>query len=411
MKRIFVIIIILVVLFFMLYLPKNWNVSRLIINIQKYAEINIPKNSGIQKDMLILIKRGAYVFPQKDTVRLDRGVSDVGISKKYIYPYATPTNSIYVNSELELLKALESVTNDSQITVEPGTYRLAAKKIELQGSGMSNRLTVLTAKVAGTVVIELDTREGLYLSRPNWIIENLIFKGVCDLDTKCDHAIHIVGNAHNSIIQNNRFHNFNAAIKGNGVKLRKTNEREYPDNVKILNNTFVNEWVRKTKFSVTPIDVVGGNSWLIKGNFIADFAKQDGNQVTYGVFLKGAGSNGVISDNVVACEWHLPHYNAIDTRIGISLGGGGTGVKLCQEDGCPYEHFNGIITNNLILNCRNDVGIYLNKAKKSLITQNIIINSLGIDARFNETTGLAINNQHDGYVRNRDGAALIFENN
>lgn len=386
-------------------------VNRFKINVQKYIELNISKNTGLQRSFLIFIQQIISSLPEQNLLTLDRSEADIGVSAKHIYPHPTPTTTTHVSTVPELIDALNNALGDSEIIIEAGVYRLTRNKIMLSRKSDNIGTSVLKAEVAGTVTLQLDSSEGLYIGEPNWIIENLIFEGVCDFDSYCDHAIHLVGYADNVVIQNNRFHNFNAAIKANGLVTRTETKREFPDNIKVLNNTFSNQWIRDTSVSVTPIDVVGGNYWLVKGNFIADFAKRRGNQVTYGVFLKGAGTNGMITDNIVACEWQVPHYSALDTRIGISLGGGGSDPSLCQIDGCPYEHKDGTLKSNVIINCQNDVGIYLNRASSTSVVENTILNTFGIDARFSETSGRASANQFQGKIRNRDGATLVFEGN
>ena len=209
------------------------------------------------------------------------------------------------------------------------------------------------------------------------------------------------------------FINFNSHIKSNGVK-DKNGKIVFPSNVTVIHNNFYNEWKRVTDSPTTPIDVVGGDNWKIIDNFIADFGRtgrQGKGGVSYGAFLKGAGTNGLMQGNLVACSWRVPYSSTKDIRVGLSLGGGGTNKNFCADSACDFEHDKGTIRENSIINCPNDVGIYLNKAKNTEVFNNRLVNTLGIDVRYPISNARIYNNMHDGRIRARDGAALdAFDN-
>tara|TARA_B100000929_G_scaffold150623_1_gene119320 strand:+ start:7944 stop:9218 length:1275 start_codon:yes stop_codon:yes gene_type:complete len=378
------------------------------LNVEKYTEINIPKNTGFQRSMLIALNRMTFLFPRNDKTDIDYAALLAQLDYP-LTPYPQPSRKVYVENTAELIQALASDLSDLEVTLMPGEYRLEEKKYTLKKS--TDSLSVIRADKPETVTIQLKSREGLVLQTPNWVIENLKIQGVCDFDSRCDHALHIVGNADNISIQNNRFVNFNAHIKSNGFIPKQTMKREFPDNIKILRNHFINEWQRDTRLPVTPLDVVGGNDWLIAGNFIADFSKSGGNRVTYGAFLKGGGENGVFERNFIACEWRVPHDGALDTRVGLSFGGGGTGKSLCQSDNCEYEHKAGIMRDNTVVNCKNDVSVYINKATDIAITNNYLLNSVGIDVRFPQSDVVVTSNILDGRIKARDSGKVSSFNN
>src|SRR5690606_22946082 len=130
--------------------------------------------------------------------------------------------------------------------------------------------------------------EGFKVSGANWVFENLTLRGVCADDSSCEHAWHIVGGADNTIIRNNVAVNFNAQIKANG----EGDPRVWPDDVLVEYNEFYDEAPRNTSNPVTKIDVVGGRRWIIRGNYIHDFAKGGGNNLSYAAFLKGNSRDG-----------------------------------------------------------------------------------------------------------------------
>ena len=57
----------------------------------------------------------------------------------------------------------------------------------------------------------------------HWIVDGLDILGICEPQELCDHAFHIVGQADNFILRDNRIRDFNAAIKGNGLELETIN--------------------------------------------------------------------------------------------------------------------------------------------------------------------------------------------
>ncbi len=364
--------------------------------------------------------KGAYL--DKDTLPknhtpLTEGNNNININIKrngtpgvgsYL-PYGNfiPQKEIYVTDETALLKALKNAPPGSDIVLASGKYQIKERSIALGNHGIKEQPIRLRAEAVGSVVLELNSYEGFYINKAFWIFEDLIFKGMCATDSACEHAMHIVGDADNLIIQNNEFINFNSHIKSNGWVNHRTRTKAFPDSVTVNHNTFINEWRRDTGSAITPLDIIGGNDWLIKQNFIADFSKAAGNQISYAAFLKGGGENGVFEDNLVSCEWKVPHQSPNDVRVGLSFGGGGTGKQYCQTEECDVEHYNGKMLKNTIVNCPNDVGIYLNKALDSLLVENVVFNSVGIDVRFPETRVTATGNVLDGRLKTRNGAKIL----
>ena len=63
------------------------------------------------------------------------------------------------------------------------------------------------------------------------------------------------------------------------------------------------------------------------------------------------------------------------------------------------------------MNCPNDVGIYLNKSAETLLHNNTIANTRGIDVRFPETDVEIVNSIVDGRILARDGGNFSEVNN
>src|SRR5690606_10145427 len=145
----------------------------------------------------------------------------------------------------------------------------------------------------GSVRLEFDMTEGFLVSAPWWIFENLHIRGICREHSTCEHAFHVVGNAHHFVARNNVISDFNAHFKINA------HANQAPDHGLLENNTLRNTTARHTHHPVVPIDLVGASHWRVHANFIHDFIKRDGDQISYGGYFKGAGSDNRFERNVV----------------------------------------------------------------------------------------------------------------
>jgi hypothetical protein len=289
--------------------------------------------------------------------------------------------------------------------IYPGIYRLPSI-VELKANGTAAAPITVRPSTAGKVIIEVPRAIGFKVLGSYWNIEGLEFVGACDTDNACEHAFQIVGDADHITIRNTRMIDFNAAIKGNGTI--EADVQQFPDYVTIEDNYIYNRRPRNTGNPVTPIDVVGGRFWQIKHNFIADFAKAGGNHISYAAFLKGNSDNGLFERNLVICEWR--HQGGV--RLGLSFGGGGvTDPRFCQGKSCKIQHYKGVMRSNIIMNCPADVGIYLNNAANTKIVNNTILNTAGVDVRFNGSFALLANNIIEGRIKGRDDGRFREVNN
>ncbi len=307
-----------------------------------------------------------------------------------------------------LVGAIQAAKPGDTIVLAPGTYEVHQSKIACEAAGTAEAPIVVRAAELGSVTIRFDAVEGFHVRGPHWEFANLDIEGICAADSDCEHAFHVTGAAENTWLHHNRMHGFNAMIKGNGEPIGPGDSFVWPDDVVIEYNELYNPAPRDTGNPVTPIDVVGGQRWVLRGNFIHDHAKGGGDGVSYAAFLKGHSKDGLIERNLVVCE--LLHSGQV--RLGLSLGGGGTGPdSICEDGACKPEHERGILRNNLIVNCPADVGVYVNAGADSKIVNNTLYNTAGIDMRFAETTGLVANNLMNGKVRDRDGGTSMKMNN
>jgi hypothetical protein len=303
--------------------------------------------------------------------------------------------TVSVSNASQLISAINSAAPGDVITLAAGTYTID-QTLYCDTPGTAAQPITVRAASLGSALIRFNTVEGFRVSSPYWTFENLDIQGVCLSHTDCEHAFHVAEQADFTRIRNNRMRDFNAQIKGNGGG----NPYVFPDDVLIEGNEFADSTPRVTSNPVTPIDVVGGQRWMIRGNFIHDHGKAGGDGISYAAFLKGNSKDGTFERNLVICE--RDHTGGV--RLGLSFGGGGSGPpSICESGTCTPEHSNGIMRNNIIVNCPADVGIYLNKAASARIFNNTLYNTTGIDVRFTGSTVDLRNNLLSGAIRNRDG--------
>lgn len=319
-------------------------------------------------------------------------------------PAAPPgrRRAVLVASAADAVAAFERAEPGDTITFVPGTYRFAGRAIDLSRAGRADAPIVVRAPRLGQVVLEFELLEGFHVTAPHWIFENLVIEGACTSRDGCEHAFHVVGAAHHVEIRNNAIRDFHSHVKINGAGGR------YPDDGRIAFNTLTNGAPRATDAPVTPVDLVAASGWTIEGNLIADFVKAGGDGTSYGAFAKGGGSGNRFVGNVVLCEHRL--RGARGRRVGLSFGGGGSDPKLCRDGRCVVEHDDGLIANNLIASC-SDEGIYVNRAARTRLLHNTVLDTAGVVVRFPESAAHAAGNLVDGALRARDGGALDAADN
>lgn len=306
-----------------------------------------------------------------------------------------------LSSMAEIEAALHTAVPGQILEIAPGHYPMT-KTIRVRSGGLADRPIILRARAPGQVVIESTASEGFYSQHPYWVFENLVIRGRCGEHSNCEHAFHIVGQARNTVIRNNHIEDFNAQIKVNGLN------QHWPDHGLIQFNTLVNSKPRLTANPVTPVDIVGASSWQVADNQVRHFIKGDGNKTSYGIFIKGGGENGRIERNLIVCT--NQDISQAGERVGLSFGGGGTGLESCRDKRCITEHSKGLAANNIIAHC-NDFGIYINKANQTLVAHNTLQNTYGIDTRFAASSATIVGNIVDGTIRARDNASITATHN
>jgi hypothetical protein len=293
-----------------------------------------------------------------------------------------------------LERALRGARPGQTITLAPGTYRIADLRTEADGTE-ALPITV-RARLLGEARIGVTGVVGFSVRHAFWRFENLDLQGAA----RSAHAFHVVGRASDTVIRGNRMVDFAAAIKGNSVA------EVFPNDVLVEDNLIYNRSVLETTAWLTPVDVVGGRRWVVRANFIADFAKATQDHPFYGGFIKGNARNGVFERNLVICAWR--HRGG--SRIGLSFGDSGTDPPYCDGN-CAAESVGGVVRNNVVMHCGTGAGLHLNRAPGTQILHNTIVGSAGIQVEAAETSADILNNIIAGGVRVAGGAAAALGRN
>ena len=315
---------------------------------------------------------------------------------------------VAVRTVAELTAAIAAAQPGDTIVLEDGTY--AATGFSCSRSGTAAAPITVRARTPLGAKLRLDALEGFKVSGAYWRFGDFVVQGVCAVDSSCEHAFHVFGAAGGFVLRRMQLRDFNAQLKvnssqdGSGAWLT-------PNRGLIEGNELFDSRARNTSNPTTKLNIDTGDDWIVRANYIHDFQKGGGDNISYGTFLKGGGKRGLVERNLVICS----RLHNGGTRIGLSFGGGGTAPQFCAPAfnaavPCSVEHDGGTMRNNVLVNC-SDVGIYLNRSKDSHILYNTLVATAGVDFRFNTTTGEARGNALTGVVRLRDAATGTFANN
>ena len=386
--------------------------SRTPMELVRYADrrlIGHPNLQRVLSPMLDAIRRNQVREPPPNLPSLGKGqqphaLAHAGydaagnprpLARPVVTTVVTPA-SVAVSDVKGLVAAMSSAPPGSVIELAPGTYSVS-QTLSTGMAGLPAKPIVMRAAKPGSVELVVTAVVGVWVTQPYWVFENLDWRGACANHDACEHAFHVVGAARATVILNNRMRDFNAHLKVNGVN------GVWPDGGLLQFSTLSNDSPRRTDAPVSAIDLVGANAWVIADNRVERFAKDGGNQTSYGMCLKGAGDRVRAERNLVVCT---PEQRATPgLRVGISLGCGATGRAFCRDGRCDAEMSNGVVANNVVAHC-SDFGIDLHRAQASLVAHNTLINTEGIDARQSTTRAIVVGNLVEGTIRARDGARV-----
>jgi len=314
---------------------------------------------------------------------------------------------IDVSTPAELTAAISSAAPGDEIVLADGTYPLTGASCSTDGT--ANQPIVVRAATPLGATIQFDALEGFKVSGAHWHFEGLDVHGVCADDSNCEHAFHVSGAADGFVLRNSRVVDFNAQLKVNAAQIN--NVFRTPNSGLIENNEVFDTRGRNTSNPVTKLNIDTGDDWIVRGNYLHDAEKLGGDTISYAAFMKSGGNRGLFERNLVICS----RATTGGTRIGLSFGGGGTAPQFCApafdaNTPCSIEHHDGTIRNNIIASC-SDVGIYVNRGHNTRVLYNTIVDTSGVDFRFDTTSGEAVGNLMSGTVRPRDGGTVTSTGN
>lgn len=315
---------------------------------------------------------------------------------------------IPVATASELSTAIDGAQPGDEIVLADGTYQLTGATCDSVGTAAAP-ITVRAAN-RRMAKLELDSVEGFRVTGAYWRFEGLDVVGTCSSDDACEHAFHVTGAAHHFVLRDSRIAEFNAQLKVNAAIVGGM--MVAPDAGLVERNDVGDHRGRNTAKPVTKLNIDTGDDWVVRDNYLHDSHKLLDDRISYVAFLKSGGKRGVFERNLVVCAADDPTGGV---RVGLSLGGGGTGPAFCApayDPGvpCSIEHDAGIIRNNIIVNC-SDVGVYLNRARDTKVLYNTLIATAGIDFHKDTTSGEAVGNVLAGQIRTRDGATMTATDN
>jgi hypothetical protein len=309
--------------------------------------------------------------------------------------------AVVLSSVESLTAAMLSAAPGQVLEVAPGSYTLS-RNLATGNAGSPEQPITLRAAKPGTVEFVLMAPEGVRVTQPYWVFENLNWRGACPRHDDCEHAFHIAGRARGTTVLNNRSQDFNVHFKINGEN------GAWPDDGLLQFNSMVNLVPRVTDLPVDVVNVNGASGWQIIDNHMQRIVKVAGNRTSYGLCIKGAAQQTRIERNLVVCT--PERISQPGLRVGISLGCGGSGGEYCRDGRCEVEAADSAVVNNVVAHC-NDFGIDLNRARDVLVAHNTLVNTAGIDARRDRTRAVAVGNLLEGRLRNRDAAVLEQRDN
>jgi parallel beta-helix repeat protein len=308
----------------------------------------------------------------------------------------------------ELTAAIGAAQAGDRIVLADGSYALTAN-VSCSANGTAQAPIEVVAKNVLGAKITFAALEGFKVSGAYWHFEGLDVKGVCAVDSDCEHAFHVTGAAKGFWLRRSRVVDFNAQLKVNAAQI--ANVWTAPDDGLVEGNELFDTKARNTSNPTTKLNIDTGDRWIVRANYIHDYQKGGGDGVSYAAFMKSGGKSGVFERNLVVCSKSFTG----GTRIGLSFGGGGTANQFCApaydaNTPCDPEHTDGTLRNNVIASC-SDVGIYLNEAKNTKVLFNTLVATAGIDFRFASSTGIAVGNVLDAKIRARDQGSFTGSQN
>ena len=246
-----------------------------------------------------------------------------------------------VDSSKEIKDALAKAKPGDVISVKAGIYDLGGSFSTGNNGSESKPIHFRCAGEKDYAVLKTNAVVGFRIKSKHWIISGIHVQG-SEKKTQATVFMDGPGGCGNVTMTDCKI----SGSAVHGMKAARTREVGV-DNI-ILDH------VELFNTAKTGFDLVSGDNWLLKNCYVHDYGKVKG--VSYGIFLKGGGSNGIIDGCFVDGK-------SSNTTVGISFGGGLTGKQWLPliNGKIAAEHDRGIARNNIVVNTK-DVAFHSNNS-------------------------------------------------
>lgn len=227
--------------------------------------------------------------------------------------------------------ALAAAGPGDTIVIKPGEYNLGRDVGTGKDGTKEQPITLRCEGDMGYAKLNLDGQVAFRVKNKFWVFQGIHFNGDRQNTSA---AVFMDGPGGCGDI-----HIADCKISGSaehGMKSAKLREKP-------VHNVVI-EFTELFDTGATGFDLVSGDNWILRRNYIHDYGLGGG--VSYGIFLKGGGKHGVIEANFVDGKKQ-------QTTIGISFGGGLTGeqwLPMGADGKLGPEHDGGLCRNNIVIN-------------------------------------------------------------
>ncbi|MCU0657469.1 MAG: glycosyltransferase, partial [Polyangiaceae bacterium] len=209
------------------------------------------------------------------------------LASSLLFPSAAHAAPVQVSSTEALIAAIQGAKAGDEIILADGAYAIS-QNISCSADGTAEAPIVVRAATPLGAALSFDAVEGFKVLGKHWRFEGLSIRGVCASDSDCEHAFHVIGDADHFQMVGCQVRDFNAQLKANAAPDGNGVWRA-PDQGLVEGCDLGDDQPRQTSNPVTKLNIDTGDDWVVRGNFIHDFRKDGGNEISYGAAPKDGG--------------------------------------------------------------------------------------------------------------------------
>jgi len=273
------------------------------------------------------------------------------VASLVLFLSAAPAAEIRADNPGAIKSALSKAGPGDVILVKPGEYDMGGSVRLGKHGKKAAPITFRCEGKEGYAVLKVRGQIGMRISRTWWVLEGIHIAGQgCSATVFADGP----GGCRDVKMIDCKI----SGSKQHGIKSARTAEKAV--------DNFVMDGCEVFDTAKTGIDLVSGDNWVVRNCYVHDYGKAGG--VSYGIFLKGGGVDGIIENCLVDGKKKR-------ITVGISFGGGLTGKKWLpvRSGKTAPEHDNGIARNNVVVNT-SDVAYHTNNGANCRFYNNLAYN-------------------------------------